>query len=487
MKSKLTTSLSKTIFYFISLFFFSISTFGQAPEWEWVQQPIGTNHETSNSMIADANGNIYITGYFNSLTISFGDFALANAGKSAGYTDFFIAKYDSSGKCLWAKSAGGSGDDAGNSIAVDAKGNSYVTGSFRSPTIDFGKTTLTNAKDGGDEDVFVAKYDNSGKLLWAKSAGGNDRDIGNGIAVDANGNCFVTGSFKSTAMTFDDTKLATAGYSDAFVAAYDPKGNLLWAKSGKGTGDEVGKSVGVDSKGNCYVFGFFTSNTISFGSKILTLAQESMYGTKDIFEVKYDAKGTVSWAISAGGSGDEGNYGNYGGMRVDVNGNSYFASVSTSAVVSYMYASGATTVKNTSTSGFIVAKYDADGKYVWSRNFGGKKADECRDICIDKSGNFYITGNFNSDSLMIGTQKLKNKTTRRLGDVFIAKFDADGKVLWAKNSEVISFGGSQSVAADDSGNCYVTGYFYSSIKFGKFTLTNTGETGMGDIFIAKLK
>ena len=89
---------------------------------------------------------------------------------------------------LWAKKAGGTALDFGWDIAVDANGNSYITGSFYDSST-FGTTTLTSS---GYDDIYVAKMDSNGNWLWAKKAGGTDFDFGNSIAVDANGNSYVT-------------------------------------------------------------------------------------------------------------------------------------------------------------------------------------------------------------------------------------------------------------------------------------------------------
>ncbi|MBI3502643.1 MAG: SBBP repeat-containing protein, partial [Bacteroidetes bacterium] len=111
---------------------------------------------------------------------------------------------------LWAQHAGGTSYDEGRSIATDANGNVLVTGIFQSSTITFGTTTLTNA-NAGYPDIFIVKYDASGNVLWAKSAGGTSADYGYGIAADANGNVLVTGYFLSPAITFGTTTLTNAG------------------------------------------------------------------------------------------------------------------------------------------------------------------------------------------------------------------------------------------------------------------------------------
>src|SRR5690606_8330373 len=106
----------------------------------------------------DANGNVLVTGFFGSPSITFGSTTLTNAS-STGKDELFIVKYDPNGNVLWAKSAGGINGDWGNSISTDANGNVLLTGYFSSSSITFGSTTLTNA---GSYDIFIAKYDSSG-------------------------------------------------------------------------------------------------------------------------------------------------------------------------------------------------------------------------------------------------------------------------------------------------------------------------------------
>ncbi|MBI4646145.1 MAG: T9SS type A sorting domain-containing protein [Bacteroidia bacterium] len=118
---------------------------------------------------------------------------------------------------LWAKSAGGSSNDYCESITTDVNNNVIVTGSFYSSTITFGTYTLTNAST-DNSDIFIVKYDLSGNVLWAKSAGGGSSDDGSSITTDANNNVIVTGSFGSSTITFSSDTLTNAGNYDIFVA-----------------------------------------------------------------------------------------------------------------------------------------------------------------------------------------------------------------------------------------------------------------------------
>jgi hypothetical protein len=247
----------------------------------WAKSAGGTYSDEGTSLATDASGNVYITGNFVSPTITFGTTILTNESNNGG-SDIFIAKYDAFGTVLWAKSEGGTYFDEGTSVATDVNGNVFVTGNFNSDTITFGTNTCTNA---GSNDIFIAKYDATGTVLWAKSSGTPNYDRGRSVSTDTNGNVYVTGMFNGAAITFGTTILTNAsnnGYNDIFIAKYDAAGTVLWAKSEGGIKGDEGTSLATDANANVYLTGYFQSATITFGTTSLTNA-----GELDIFIVKY--------------------------------------------------------------------------------------------------------------------------------------------------------------------------------------------------------
>ena len=283
----------KRIFILLPAIIFSLHVHSQ--NWLLARAATGSGQQEGLSIATDASGNVFVTGYFASPTITFGTTTLTNAGQY----DIFLVKYDGTGNVLWAKSAGGTGGDEGWSVSTDASGNVFATGVFSSPTITFGTTTLTNA---GIAAIFIVKYDGAGNVLWAKSAGGIGGDGGYSVATDVAGNVFATGVFSSPTITFGTTTLTntSGGYADIFLVKYDGIGNVLWAKNAGGTVDDYGWSAATDVSGNVFVTGYFTSATITFGTT--TLINNSFAGMEDIFLVKYDGAGNVLWAKSAGGT-----------------------------------------------------------------------------------------------------------------------------------------------------------------------------------------
>jgi len=214
----------------------------QVPQWQWAKQAGGISGDWGRDISVDANGNSYVTGCFKE-TATFGAFTLTSSG---GY-DVFVAKLDADGNWQWAKQAGGSGNNYGYGISVDANGNSYVTGRFEG-TATFGADTLTSS---GFLDVFVAKLDADGNWQWAKQAGGSNNDMGYSISVDANGNSYVTGIFQGTA-TFGAFTLTSSGsyIYDVFVAKLDTGGNWQWVKQAGGGSNDYGYSISGDANGN---------------------------------------------------------------------------------------------------------------------------------------------------------------------------------------------------------------------------------------------
>jgi hypothetical protein len=281
----------------------------------WAKSAGGTHLTRGNSIATDHSGNSYVTGSALG-TVRFGVGEVNETPLSAGS---FVAKYARNGALLWARSAGGG--TTANGIALDHRGNSYVTGSFSGTAI-FGvgeanETILSVASGSG---AFVAKYAPDGILLWAKSA----ERSGHGIATDVHGNSYVTGLFSGTA-TFgmgeaDETILSVVSGLGVFVAKYAPDGILLWATSAGGWGH----GIATDVRGNSYVTGWF-SGTTTFG---MGEANETMLSSwpspTGLFVAKYARDGALLWAIGQGSIKVGDNHGNAGnGIATDQRGNAY--------------------------------------------------------------------------------------------------------------------------------------------------------------------
>lgn len=365
--------------------------------------------------------------------------------------------------CVWAKNAGGTQHDYGHGLSVNPNGNIMVTGYFFSSTASFDTTTLTNTNF--YEDIFIAKYNDNGNLIWAKSAGGSNEDDALGIASDNYGNTYITGYFVSPTIAFDSIILNNVFGHDVFLTKYDSLGNVVWAKSAGGNNWEEAYNVATDSSGNVYITGRFGSTSLAFGSTILNNT-----GSVDIFVAKYDSNGNPQWAKSATGSfGDSGH-----NIACDATGNVYITGNYGSTTLNI----GGVTLLNDTTDqspDVFISKYDSNGNVIWAKSINGKGRDEGTGITTDLTGNVYVTGFFRSDSLKVGPYDLINSNAGT-DDIFIAKYDSTGNEQWAK-----SFGGSgydwpEEIKADPYGNLLVAGEFTSpALGFGSTILNNWGN------------
>jgi hypothetical protein len=226
----------------------------------WAKQAGGVHDDFGEGIRVDANGNSYVTGWFTG-PAAFGAIQLSGFGN---HWDIFVAKYDSGGNCLWTKQAGGPSGGGGTNISIDANGSSYVTGEFGTTAI-FDTIQLISS---GYNDVFVAKYDSGGNCLWAKKAGGINSDVAWSISVDKNGNSYLTGQFNGPA-SFGTFQLLGFGGSDIFVAKYDSSGNILWVIQLGGPDLDAGSAIATDTSGNSFTTGVY-SGPAMFGTTQLS-------------------------------------------------------------------------------------------------------------------------------------------------------------------------------------------------------------------------
>jgi len=459
-----------------------------AQSWLWAKSAHGAFDDWGQSIVVDAQGNTYVAGRFTSTSISFGSTTLKNSDSTntsnpvTGMSmDVFLAKYDANGNVLWTKSARGTDnmDEGVFSVAVDALGNAYMAGMFSSSTLSFDSITLTNA---GVENIFLAKYDTDGNVLWAKSAGGSFHDWGYAVAVSTLGNVYLTGVFQSPTITFGSTTLTntdnTGQTTDLFLAKYDASGNVVWAKSAGGITYDWALAVAVDKNEKVSVTGYFFSPTLTFESTMLTNTNE----LSDIFLAQYDADGNTLWSKSVVGAGaDDAN-----AIAIDASGNIFVIGDFDGTLI---FDNITLTRTGSANSDIFLAKYSSDGDILWAKNSSGLISyiptnDFGSSVAVDASGNVYIAGRFESPTFTLDTISLTNAGE---ADIYLAKYNSNGNVLWAKSQGGTNNDGALSVAVDNFGNAFITGWFREVCSFGSTSLSNVDPVfGGSDLFIAKI-
>ncbi len=214
------------------------------PTLTWSTFLGGSGTDDAQFIAIDGSGNIYVTG---SSSSSWGSPVQAFGG---GGNDAYVAKLNSSGSVVWTTFLGGSGADVGHAIAVDASGNIYVSGDSSS-TWGSPVRAISSGTDG-----FAAKLNSSGTLLWNTFLGGSGSDTSWGIGIDGSGNVYVSGD---SAASWGSPLRSYSNGSDVYAAKLNSSGSLMWNTFLGGSGSDINNGIAVDTSGNVYVGGYSTA------------------------------------------------------------------------------------------------------------------------------------------------------------------------------------------------------------------------------------
>jgi hypothetical protein len=425
---------------------------------------------------------------------------------------------------LWGRTIKSEGFDESYDLAVDPQGNVYVAGMIEY-IADFGNGVLLESS--GVHDIFIAKYDSVGTLVWAVKAGGSDGDKIQSITLDGKGSIYVTGEFEDTSYWGPIMKIAeggnnnfvarydtsgnvlwvrslgtvspshTRGYGvctdangnvyavggtlgdtyldgnflftsygdyDGIIISYDPSGNFRWAKHVGGTDSDKARGIVSDQAGYIYVTGYY-SNTAHFsGSNIST------QGHTDIFLAKYDTLGFLQWVKSAGDTG----YDRAWDVDINVNGQIIIAGDQSRGRFDNNYASC-----QGMTDAFLAA-YDDAGNNLWVTSGGGPEDDEGRAVSHDNAGNLYLMGDYGGSAIFPPI----SFTGGHYAEPFIASYNQNGTSLrWARNGMGPSNDRGTGIGLDSAGNIYACGNFDQTMQLGSLNLV--GDS-LYDIFVTRL-
>ncbi|MDR3553265.1 MAG: SBBP repeat-containing protein [Syntrophobacteraceae bacterium] len=348
--------------------------------WAKFGQGPGLSPDVPSAIVLDVGGNVCVTGRW--------------AGFGTGY-DFATAKYDPAGNLLWAKRYNGpkNGDDEALAIAVDGQKNVYVTGQ--------------SVGTGGDYDFATIKYDPAGNPLWVKRYNGaaNRDDMPSAIAVDADGNVYVTG--------LSSTGDSTARY---VTIKYDLNGNQDWEAHYDGPGDwNQPVAMRVDSAKNVYVTGTSYSSSAGY----------------DYATIKYKSDGTQVWVKRYNGTANKDDV--PVGIALDSLGN--------------IFVTGRSVDASKTKTQYATVKYTNAGVQKWAKLFSapGPGDDQPVGIAVDSNGNVYVTGYAN--------------WTAGSDDITTIMYDTNGVEVWAEhyNGSAIGTDSTVAIGVDAARNVYVTG------------------------------
>ncbi len=269
---------------------------------------------------------------------------------------------------VWARKGASSGSDIAYGVPTDSIGNSYVTGSF-SGTINFGSFSLTSG--GGSTNVFLVKYDPSGKELWVVKGDSTTASGGNSVAVDASDNVYITGYYNTSGLTFGSVSLTNTAGNNYFLVKYNSAGVAQWGRQSISLGDIYGYAVGTDLVGNIYTTGSY-SDDVSFGAFGLSVA-----GSKDMFLTKYDSAGNEQWAKNSTGNSAETGFG-----VVTDSANNVYVTGNFSGKASF----GPFNLNSSGDTDAFLVNYNTNGTALMLKKGGSSNADQANGVAVGRSG-----------------------------------------------------------------------------------------------------
>lgn len=456
----------------------------------------GSGGDIAYAIGVDSSGDAYVTGETNST-----DFPTLNPQQksSGGNGDGFITKLNPDGtQLVYSTYLGGSGADSITALAVDSKGDVFVTGDTTStnfPATPQSSSSTSSAAFqtvyGGNGDAFVAELSSTGNTLtYSSYLGGSGADFGQGIAVDSAGNAYVTGSTQSPDFpTVGPLQPTLAGASDAFVTKLNFSGTaLVYSTYLGGSAADTGQGIQVDSSGNAYVAGY----TFSTDFPLQDPLQGVNAGNGDAFISELDSSGSaLVFSTYLGGSGRDRAF----GLALDSSGNIYVAGDTQSP--NFPTTSGAFQTAYAGNGDAFSTKLSAGGKSLaYSTYIGGSGLDQGNGIAVDSSGDAAVVGFTQSSDFppvdpfqaILGLTGGSSCGSTPCADAFVTELNPSGGA--ANYSSFLGGSGAdfgQAVAVDSTGNLYVAGST-SSNNFPAIAGVYQGDLGgvAGNSFVAKI-
>jgi hypothetical protein len=445
------------------------------------------------AIAVDGEGNAYVTGSTQSIEPTFPVTVGPDLSYNGSVYDAFVAKVVSDGAALaYCGYIGGSNWEEGYGIAVDAAGNAYVTGWTDSISTTFPVIVGPDLSFGGLSDAFVAKVRADGTALdYCGYIGGAGGDVGNGIAVDDDGNAYIAGATNSSQgegfpATIGPDLEHNGGY-DAFVAKVASDGtSLAYCGYIGGNSTDQGYGIALDGAGSAYITGWTTSLSDTF--PVMAGPDLIHNGGHDAFVAKVITDGTaLAYCGYIGGSGMDEGY----GIAVDAGGNAYVTGHTTSTEsAGFPVAVGPDLTHNGETDAFVAAVKAGGTALDYCGYIGGNRDDEGYGIAVDALGNAYVTGSTASYHWTFPVAVGPDLTYNTGTDAFVAAVEAGGTALqYCGYIGGDSLDEGRGIALKGGGSAYVTGYTRSH-PGGGFPVTvgpdPTYNGGVAEAFVAKV-
>lgn len=408
-----------------------LTKFNSSGVFQWAIRAGSDGNEDPFGVDVDASGNVYITGGFNLGTGAFVNGQFEEGAiqiTSGGGQSVFLAKYNSSGVCQWAKNVG---DNAAGARAYDilVDNNDLIITGFFKTNITLGPGDINEqifaAVD--TRDFFIAKFDNTGTITWAKQYHSNNANTNILKLAKHDGVGYYGGGALFGNLTFDDlgpTTLSSAGSGDVFIFKIATDGTFSWAYNEGDALDDQIKDITSDASGNLFITGYI-QGSYNFGGIPITT------NSADFFIAKYNSSGVISWITNS----------NIAGADL-ANGIKLFNN--------YIYLTGyfngtVSIGDNQLISGggkeAFIASFDNTGTPIDANYSSGALDNVGENIEIDSKGNTYVSGYLYSAATIFNATTINNADANP--DLFLAKYNWTVKM---DNTDVSCNGGSDGSA-----------------------------------------
>lgn len=451
----------KLLFFFL-LFFQCHAVLSQI---DWLNLQGDSDDDHGSGLVIDSEGFIYVVGIFE---------GEMDADPGPGYeliqsspsnkSNVFIQKFTSDQNLVWVKTLGeGGGIYEVNDVIIDGSDNIYLGGSFNLASDFSTGSSQQLLSPSSSSDGFVSKYTTNGDCVWAKAIGGFEIDILSDLALDQEGNIYMTGKFRETidldpgpgiASFYEGNSTGLQEFA-GYLAKWDASGNYLWGQVYSATKYFQGE-VEVNSVGDIFLTGSFVGTIdldAGLGTNNFSRSERSM------FTLKLDSARIFEWAKVTDGN-------NYdclpGALTIDQDDNVYVAGNFVGEAILGYGSPAYNSISNGSWDMFI-QKFNDNGTLLWSKSIGGKNSDLIHDLATNQDGQLYLTGDF-KDSVLFNLNDSSVYTVAQSVDIFAMSWSQNGSFNWVQ-----TFGGTcdysrgYAIACDENQNVYGTGMYYGTI------------------------
>jgi hypothetical protein len=433
------------------LFFLKVSS--QSVDWMWASSPSSSNVNIIEGCISvDNSSNLYVCGGFRHGSVTFGSYTLTCSATD----EMFLAKYAPNGNVLWAKDfVGTTNANSGALVCTDVFENVYAVGGF-SDTLFFGSDTLISHYG---VDIIAVKYDSSGNVIWTRDLGGPGQGTNiNSIATAPLGSVYITGYTQDTIFTIGSFTFTNPIGNYVFIAKFDSSGTVLWAKVTGGATANGGNAVATDGLENVYLSGYFTVPYLVFGNDtvhqtgthayflvkfdsggntlwakntgstfgggdnyLVTDADNNVYETyQDMYSdfsffSKFNSSGNLIWSKA-----DTSNYLYPNGLATDKHGKIYFAGDFVSDTIKL---DTVTLIKPHSSIGCYIIEFDSSGTAIWGKTILSG-SNYPLSVAVASSECIYAAGGFIASPFILGNDTLIPSSANE--NVFVGKLCFSG-------------------------------------------------------------